>query len=103
VFVAGNLLSSVAAVLHMLLQGYIWVVIIRAVISWVNPDPRNPIVQMLSRLTEPLLEPIRRRMFRLMGYGGVGIDVSPLILIAAIYFVDFFLVGTLTDLGMRLR
>ncbi len=102
-FVAGNLLSSVAAVLHMLLQGYIWVVIIRAVISWVNPDPRNPIVQMLSRLTEPLLEPIRRRMFRLMGYGGVGIDVSPLILIAAIYFVDFFLVGTLTDLGMRLR
>ncbi len=102
-FVAGNLLSSVAAVLHMLLQGYIWVVIIRAVISWVNPDPRNPIVQMLSRLTEPLLEPIRRRMFRLMGYGGVGIDVSPLILIAAIYFIDYFLVGTLNDLGMRLR
>jgi YggT family protein len=93
----------VAAVLHMLLQGYIWVVIIRAVISWVNPDPRNPIVQMLSRLTEPLLEPIRRRMFRLMGYGGVGIDVSPLILIAAIYFIDYFLVGTLNDLGMRLR
>jgi YggT family protein len=103
VFVAGNLLSSVAAVLHMLLQGYIWVVIIRAVISWVNPDPRNPIVQMLSSLTEPLLEPIRRRMFRLMGYGGVGIDVSPLILIAAIYFIDYFLVGTLNDLGLRLR
>jgi YggT family protein len=103
VFVAGNLLSSVAAVLHMLLQGYIWVVIIRAVISWVNPDPRNPIVQMLSRLTDPLLEPIRRRMFRLMGYGGVGIDVSPLILIAAIYLIDYFLVGTLNDLGMRLR
>lgn len=102
-FVAGNLLSSVAAVLHLLLQGYIWVVIIRAVISWVNPDPWNPIVKMLNRLTEPLLEPIRRRMFRLMGYGGVGIDLSPLILIAAIYFVDFFLVGTLNDLGMRLR
>ncbi len=102
-FVAGNFLSSVAAVLHLLLQAYIWVVIIRAVISWVNPDPWNPIVQMLNRLTEPLLEPIRRRMFRLMGYKGVGIDLSPLILIAAIYFVDYFLVGTLHDLGERLR
>lgn len=102
-FVAGNFLTALASVLHMLLQAYIWVVIIRALISWVNPDPWNPIVQMLNRLTDPLLEPIRRRMFRMMGYGGMGIDLSPLILIAAIYFLDFFLVGTLTDLGMRIR
>jgi YggT family protein len=102
-FVAGNFLTALASVLHMLLQAYIWVVIIRALISWVNPDPWNPIVQMLNRLTDPLLEPIRRRMFRMMGYGGMGIDISPLILIAAIYFLDFFLVGTLTDLGMRMR
>jgi YggT family protein len=102
-FVAGNFLTALASVLHMLLQAYIWVVIIRALISWVNPDPWNPIVQMLNRLTDPLLEPIRRKMFRLMGYGGMGIDISPLILIAAIYFLDFFLVGTLTDIGMQMR
>ncbi len=102
-FVAGNFLTALASVLHMLLQAYIWVVIIRALISWVNPDPWNPIVQMLNRLTDPLLEPIRRKMFRMMGYGGLGIDISPLILIAAIYFLDFFLVGTLTDIGMQMR
>ncbi len=102
-FVAGNFLTALASVLHMLLQAYIWVVIIRALISWVNPDPWNPIVQMLNRLTDPLLEPIRRKMFRMMGYGGMGIDISPLILIAAIYFLDFFLVGTLTDIGMQMR
>jgi YggT family protein len=102
-FVAGHFLAALASVLHMLLQAYIWVVIIRSLISWVNPDPRNPIVQMLARLTDPLLEPIRRKMFRMMGYGGMGLDLSPLILIAAIYFLDFFLVGTLTDIGMRMR
>jgi YggT family protein len=103
VFVAGNFLTAVASVLHLLLQVYIWVVIVRVVISWVNPDPWNPIVQTLNRLTDPLLEPIRHRMFRMMGYGGIGIDLSPLLLIMAIYFVDFFLVGTLNDIGMRLR
>jgi YggT family protein len=102
-FVAGHFLAALASVLHMLLQAYIWVVIIRSLISWVNPDPWNPIVQMLARLTDPLLEPIRRKMFRMMGYGGMGLDLSPLILIAAIYFLDFFLVGTLTDIGMRMR
>jgi YggT family protein len=102
-FVAGNFLSATAQVLHMLLQAYIWVVIIRALLSWVNPDPWNPIVQMLNRLTEPLLEPIRRKVFRMMGSGGIGLDLSPLILIAAIYFLDYFLVGTLQDIGGRLR
>ena len=102
-FVAGNFLTALASVLHLLLQAYIWVVIIRALISWVNPDPWNPIVQTLNRLTDPLLEPIRRKLFRMMGYGGIGIDVSPLILIAAIYFLDFFLVGTLHDISTRLR
>ena len=102
-FVAGNLFTALASVLHMLLQAYIWVVIIRALISWVNPDPWNPIVQMLNRLTDPLLEPIRRKMFGMMGAGGMGLDLSPLILIAAVYFLDFFLVGTLADIGMRMR
>ena len=102
-FIAGNFLSAAASVLHMVLQAYIWVVIIRALLSWVNPDPWNPIVQTLNRLTDPLLEPIRRRMFRLPGFGGIGIDLSPLLLIAAVYFLDYFLVGTLYDIGGRLR
>jgi YggT family protein len=103
VFVAGNFLTAVASVLHLLLQVYIWVVIVRALISWVNPDPWNPIVQTLNRLTDPLLEPIRRWMFRMMGSRGIGIDLSPVLLIMAIYFVDRFLVGTLNDIGMLLR
>jgi YggT family protein len=102
-FILGNFLTSLAVVLHLLLQTYMWVVIIRALLSWVNPDPWNPIVQTLNRLTDPLLEPIRRKMFRMMGYKGVGIDVSPLILIAGIYFLDFFVVETLNDIGRRLR
>jgi YggT family protein len=102
-FVAGNLLSSVAAVLHMLLQAYIWVIIIRAVLSWVSPDPWNPIVQTLNRLTDPLLDPIRRKLLRFKGYGGLGIDLSPLLLIALVYLVDFFTFATLQDLGMRMR
>ena len=102
-FVADNFLTALASVLHLLLQAYIWVVIIRALISWVNPDPWNPIVQTLNRLTDPLLEPIRRKLFRMMGYGGIGIDISPLVLIAAIYFLDFFLVETLHNIGTRLR
>lgn len=102
-FVAGNFLSALAAVLHIFLQAYMWIVIIRAVLSWVNPDPRNPIVQMLNRLTDPLLDPIRRKLFRMMGYGGVGIDLSPLVLIAAIYLVDYFVVATLHDINMRLH
>lgn len=102
-FVAGNFLSALAVVIHMILSTYMWVVIIRALLSWVNPDPRNPIVQTLNRLTDPLLDPIRRKLFRLMGYGGVGIDLSPLVLIAAIYLVDYFVVATLHDLDARLH
>ena len=102
-FVAGNFLTAVALVLHMLLQAYIWVIIIRALVSWVNPDPWNPIVQILNRLTDPLLDPIRRRLMRFGGYGGMGVDLSPLLLIAVVYLVDFFMVATLQDLGTRLH
>jgi YggT family protein len=102
-FVAANLLLSVATVLHWFLQAYIWVIIIRALLSWVNPDPWNPIVQMLNRLTDPLLDPIRRRLLQFKGYGGIGIDLSPLLLIAVVYLIDLFIVGTLQDLSLRLR
>jgi len=59
-FVAGNVLQGLARVLEIVLQLYMWIIIARALISWVNPDPWNPIVRFLDRVTEPVLGPIRR-------------------------------------------
>ena len=73
-------------------------IIIRAVISWVNPDPYNPIVQFLYRSTEPVLQPVRRAVPI-----GWGIDFSPLVVILAIMFLDQFLVASLRELAWRLR
>jgi YggT family protein len=98
-FVLGNFFSAVALVLHYALWLYMWIIIARAVISWVSPDPYNPIVQFLYRATEPVLEPIRRKL----PGGGFGIDFSPLIVILAIYFLDHFLVGSLQGIAYRLR
>jgi YggT family protein len=98
-FVLGNLFGAIALVLHYGLTLYMWVVIARAVISWVSPDPYNPIVQFLYRATEPVLEPIRR----MLPGGGFGIDFSPLIVILAIFFLDHFLVASLQGIAFRLR
>lgn len=100
-FVLANLIEGLARVLGAILTFFYWAVIARAVISWVNADPYNAIVQFLHKLTEPILEPIRRRLpmdFRF------GIDISPLIVILIIWFLkDFFLVRTLFELADRLR
>lgn len=96
-FVFGNLLSGIAAVLDMILTIYTWIVVARALVSWVNPDPYNPIVRFLYSATEPVLYPIRKRLPM------TGMDFSPIIVIAAIYFVQIFLVGTLKDLAFRLH
>ena len=98
-FLIGNLLGAVATILNYALWFYMWIVIARAVISWVSPDPYNPIVQFLYRATEPVLEPVRRRL----PGGGFGIDFSPLIVILAIYFLDQFLVASLQGIASRLR
>ncbi|TMA79236.1 MAG: YggT family protein [Deltaproteobacteria bacterium] len=98
-FVAANLLLGMAKVLDMLLWFYMWVLIARIVISWVNADPYNPIVRAIISVTEPLLYRIRRS---LPVYGG-GIDFSPLVVFAGIYFLQIFLVQSLVDLAMRLR
>ena len=98
-FLLGNLFGAIAMILHYALWFYMWIVIARAVISWVSPDPYNPIVQFLYRATEPVLEPIRRRL----PGGGFGIDFSPLIVILAIYFLDEFLVTSLQQIAIQLR
>jgi YggT family protein len=97
-FVFSNLLSAVATVIDIILTVYLWMVIARALVSWVNPDPHNPIVRFLYSATEPVLYPVRRRL-----PASMGLDLSPLIVIAVIYFVKLFIVKTLMDLSYRLH
>jgi len=99
-FVLSNLLVSVAKILSVLLTALYWLILIRALISWVSPDPDNVIVQFLLKVTEPILAPIRRILpagFRF------GIDISPLIAFLIIMFLRSFLVNTLLDLAYRMR
>ncbi len=97
-FVLANLLLGLAAALNLILTVYLFIVIARALISWVSPDPRNPIVRFLYGATEPLLYRVRG-MLPFIG----GIDLSPIIVLAAIYFLQYFLVGSLQDLAASLR
>lgn len=98
-FVVSNLVLALARLLELMLWAYFWIVIARAVLSWVNPDPFNPIVRFLYRVTEPVLRPIRRRMPMI----GMGLDLSPMLVILAIYFLQAFLVESLRDLALSLR
>ena len=96
-FVLGDLLWAVAKLVDYVLWAYLWIVVIRALLSWVNPDPWNPIVRFLYQATEPVLRPIRRRLPM------SGIDFSPMVVILAIYFLQWFLVRALEDAAVRLR
>ncbi len=93
-FIISNFLSSIAMLLDFVLSAYMWVIIGRAIISWVNADPYNPIVRFLYEITEPPLARIRRYV---PVFG--GIDFSPMILILAVLFLRSFLVPTLQHLA----
>jgi len=95
--IAGNFLIALAGVFNMLIDVMYFILIVRVLISWVSPDPYNPIVQILYRLTEPILEPIRRFV------PPMGVDFSPIIVFVLLMFLDGFLVQSLADLGMRLK
>ena len=97
-FILANFLSAVAVLLKWVLQVYMWMVIARALISWVSADPYNPIVQFLIRSTEPVLRPVRR-LLPLPG----GMDFSPLVVILALVFLQNFLVPSLHQLAWRLQ
>jgi len=97
-FVMGNVLQGFATILDTVLWLYMWVIIARALISWVNPDPWNPIVQFLERVTEPVLAPIRRWVGWRM-----GIDLSPIIAILIISFLQIALIKTLNDLARQMN
>lgn len=96
-FVASSLVAAIARLLDIVLNAYMWIIIIRAVISWVNPDPSNPIVRFLYQVTEPVLRPIRRRLPSFQ-----GLDLSPLIVLLAIYFLQSFLVSVLYSIAREI-
>lgn len=98
-FVLANFLVALAQILDLLLWAYLWIVVARAFISWVNPDPYNPIVRFLYGATEPVLYRLRRV---LPLYAG-GIDFSPLIVFIAVIFLQRFLVASLYDLAQSIR
>ncbi len=96
-FIFGNIFITVAHVLDIVLTILWWLILVRALISWVSPDPGNSIVQFLYRMTEPILEPIRRFL------PPMGIDISPIIAFLGVVVLKSFLVTTLLDIGARLK
>jgi YggT family protein len=98
-FVLENLIFALAKIIDIGLTIYMWIIIGRALISWVNPDPYNPIITFLYRATEPVLAPIRRWI----PLRGMGIDISPILVILVIYFLQMFLVKTMIQLTTYLR
>jgi len=98
-FVISNLLAAVAEVLHWVLNIFMWIVIARAILSWVNPDPYNPIVRFIHNVTEPVLYQIRRRIP--LNFGGM--DFSPILVLLAVIFLQRFVVASLIELARTLR
>jgi YggT family protein len=97
--IIGNLIKVIATLLGLVLNIYMWIIIIRALLSWVNPDPYNPIVRFLYRITEPVLSLIRRKL----PMGSFGLDFSPVIVLLVIYFLQKFLVDTLLQISLQFR
>ena len=97
-YILGYLLMEVAKVIDIVLLLFMWIVIARAVLSWVNPDPFNPIVRFIHNVTEPVLSPIRTKLP--VNFG--GLDLSPIVVFLAIIFFRTFLVSSLDRLSASL-
>ena len=97
-FVMSNVILALARLLNIVLEAYFWIIIARALISWVNPDPYNPIVRFLHRVTEPVLRPIRYRLPATM-----GLDLSPIVVIVAIKLAEWVVVDSLRDFALSIR
>jgi YggT family protein len=98
-FVISNLLIAFAKVVDLALTIFMWIVIARAILSWVSPDPYNPIVRFIHNITEPVLYQIRKRIPLTFG----GIDFSPIIVLLAVIFLQRFAVTSLYELAQTLR
>ncbi|MBA4418397.1 MAG: hypothetical protein C0392_10885 [Syntrophus sp. (in: bacteria)] len=98
-FVFGNLIGGIAYVLDKLLEAYIWVIIIRAVLSWIRPNPMNPLVRIIYALVDPVTYKMSRMFPTRIGM----LDLAPFILILIVIFLQRFLVSSLADLAIRMR
>ena len=94
-FAVSQFFVALARLVDLVLVAYMWIIIARAIISWVNPDPYNPIVRFLYRVTEPVLRPVRRRLPTMQ----MGLDLSPMIVLLGIYFLKEFLVPVLFNIA----
>ena len=97
-FVLSNFMVALAKIIDIALTIYMWIIIFRAVISWVNADPYNKVVIFLYKATEPLLRPVRR----ILSMRNMGIDFSPIVVILVIIFLQYFLVETIIQLARNL-
>jgi YggT family protein len=97
-FVLSNFVIALAKIIDIVLTLYMWIIIGRAIISWVNADPYNQIVIFLYRATEPVLRLVRR----IIPFRNIGIDLSPMIVILVIIFLQYFLVETLIQYARTL-
>jgi len=97
-FVARNFIVAIATIVDYVLWAYMWVFIVRAVLSWVSPDPYNPIVRAIYALTEPVLSPLRRK---LPLYAG-SIDFSVVVAVLIIIFLQRFVVRSLFEFAYRM-
>jgi YggT family protein len=109
--VTGNIIFAVATVINIALRIYIWIIIIRVIVSWIiylnpygsfakflSPYNPNPLVQFLYRSTEPVLWRVRR----LLPFHNLGIDFSPLIVLLIIYLLQIIVVRSLFQIAVRL-
>ena len=97
--VFSNLLAAIAEVLKWVLNIFMWIIIARAILSWVSPDPYNPIVRFIHNVTEPVLYQIRKRL----PVNFSGFDFSPIIVLLAVIFLQRFVVRSLYDLALTLH
>jgi len=101
VFVLGNVLIGLGQVLRYVLWLYMWLLIGRAIVSWVNADPRNGIVRFLIAVTDPPLRVIRRMLPSSLRY--FPLDIAFLVLFGLVVFAQYAVAQSLEDLGQRLR
>lgn len=98
-FVVANIVVGIAKILDAILNLYFWVIIASAVLSWVNPDPYNPVVRVVRNLTEPVFYRVRKWLpFTYVG----GLDLSPLVVLLGIQIINSVLVQSLYQLAVRL-
>lgn len=95
-----NFIIAIAKVISLILTTYTFIILGAVIISWVRPDPYNPIVRFLYMATEPIFKRIRRLLPKALFR--TGIDPTPMIVLVILVFLQTLIVGTLSDYGAEL-